>query len=213
MIEKWGVGGIRRASINSFGYGGTNAHAIIDDALHYLQARSLPTLHRKIPSLLSESLKPAISHVNGDTVAVEDALLGKKLFTISAFDEKAGKQQAKNIASYLEERQDIASGKLLDDLAFTLNERRTVFPWKAAVSARSIDDLISLLKDEDLEFSKSSKPSTVAFVFTGQGAQWHAMGRQLFTAYPVYRKSIEQSSTHLQAIGAPWDLLGMAEFF
>lgn len=146
-------------------------------------------------------------------ITTKDALLKKRLFTISAFDEKAGKQQAKNIARYLEERHDIASSKMLDDLAFTLNERRTVFPWKTAVSASSIDELVSLLKDENVEFSKSSKPPTVAFIFTGQGAQWNAMGRQLIAAYPVYRKSIEQSSRHLRAIGAPWDLLGMVAIF
>ena len=161
---------------------------------------------------MSDSLKPAIGYGNGDTVTAKDVLLRKKVFTISAFDERAGKEQAKNIASYLEERHDIVNDALLDDLAFTLNERRTSLPWKAVVSASSIDELTSVLKDKDLEFAKTSKSPTIAFVFTGQGAQWHAMGCQLITSYPIYRMSIERSSRHLQAIGAPWDLLGMAAF-
>ncbi|KAL6719039.1 hypothetical protein ACLMJK_003274 [Lecanora helva] len=33
--------GLRRISINSFGYGGSNAHVILDDAFHYLQNRGI----------------------------------------------------------------------------------------------------------------------------------------------------------------------------
>jgi acyl transferase domain-containing protein len=140
---------------------------------------------------------------------VDDNVSSKMLFTVSAFDEKAGKQQTQNIANYLEERKGLGNGKLLHNLAYTLNERRTVFPWRTAISANSVTDLISLLKGEDLEFSKApTKPPTIAFVFTGQGAQWNAMGRELSAIYPVYQESIEQSSRYLKAIGASWDLQG-----
>ena len=35
--KDWPLEGLRRASVNSFGYGGTNAHIFVDDAYHYLQ--------------------------------------------------------------------------------------------------------------------------------------------------------------------------------
>src|SRR5205823_1406236 len=41
----WPVKGLRRLSVNSFGVGGTNAHAVLDDAYHYLSARILDGKH------------------------------------------------------------------------------------------------------------------------------------------------------------------------
>ena len=40
----WPKPGLRRASVNSFGFGGANAHVIIDDASNYLSSRNLVSL-------------------------------------------------------------------------------------------------------------------------------------------------------------------------
>ncbi|KAK3319476.1 putative polyketide synthase [Cercophora scortea] len=39
QLTPWPTDGVRRISVNSFGYGGSNAHAVLDDAEHYLAAR------------------------------------------------------------------------------------------------------------------------------------------------------------------------------
>ncbi|OJD18079.1 hypothetical protein AJ78_01851 [Emergomyces pasteurianus Ep9510] len=42
----WPKQGARRISVNSFGFGGTNAHCILDDAYHFLQGQGLAGIHR-----------------------------------------------------------------------------------------------------------------------------------------------------------------------
>ncbi|KAL9059556.1 MAG: hypothetical protein Q9206_001431, partial [Seirophora lacunosa] len=41
----WPTTGLRRASVASFGFGGSNSHAILDDAYHYLRSRNLRGRH------------------------------------------------------------------------------------------------------------------------------------------------------------------------
>ena len=50
----WPAKGLRRASVNSLGFGGINAYAILDDAFHYLRDHGLVGNHNSVedpPSL------------------------------------------------------------------------------------------------------------------------------------------------------------------
>jgi len=40
-LTPWPTDGVRRISVNSFGYGGSNGHVVLDDAYHYLAARKI----------------------------------------------------------------------------------------------------------------------------------------------------------------------------
>lgn len=44
----WPQPGLRRMSINSFGIGGSNAHVVMDDALHFLEQHNLVGSHRTV---------------------------------------------------------------------------------------------------------------------------------------------------------------------
>lgn len=76
-LTPWPTNGLRRISINSFGYGGTNAHCILDDAYHYLKARGLQGNHNTTTNLGGDS--PASSADSGiGMMSGEDLLLLKR---------------------------------------------------------------------------------------------------------------------------------------
>lgn len=94
----------------------------------------------------------------------------------------------------------------LAGLAYTLAARRSMCQWRHALQAKSLRELLVQLHETWVP-SKSSKAHRVLYVFTGQGAQWHAMGRELNLRYPVYRKSILRSDKILQELGTSWHLV------
>ena len=57
----------------------------------------------------------------------------------------------------------------------------------------------------NVHFSGASS-SHVVFLFTGQGSNWHAMGRE-YLSVGVFGQSIHRSNQILRSLGADWDLL------
>jgi acyl transferase domain-containing protein len=76
-LTSWPSKGLRRISINSFDYEGTNAHCIVDDAYHYLKARRLQDNHN-IANLDEDSFaSSADSHIDmeQDILSMRNSLL------------------------------------------------------------------------------------------------------------------------------------------
>ncbi|KAL4914815.1 thiolase-like protein [Aspergillus aurantiobrunneus] len=93
------------------------------------------------------------------------------------------------------------------DLAYTLSERRTTFDFRSFAVAPSLQDLASKIDKDGLpRLNRISHRPNAAFVFTGQGAQWPAMGRELL-GNPIFRASIDRSKAVLEQEGCKWDVL------
>jgi acyl transferase domain-containing protein len=130
------------------------------------------------------------------------------LFILSANSENSVKSQMKNLGIYLEQRPEALELSLMSKLAYTLGQRRSFLPWKVAVSAQTSTEFVHKLSNPELLPVSAFHAPKVSFVFTGQGAQWHGMGRELMKTYPVFASSIEKASHCLKRFGATWSLTG-----
>ena len=99
---------------------------------------------------------------------------------------------AKDLNNYLASFEGNNEEGLSDSLAYTLGDRRSRFSWPVAVAARTSKDLKQLLEDPKLIPSRVFQRPRLGFVFTGQGAQWHGMGRELLNTYAVFKDSLRE---------------------
>lgn len=161
----------RRASVNSFGFGGSNAHVIL------------------------ESFEPTFSY-NGS----ESKLTVSPNFvplTFSAASERSLTAMVTEYSSYLKSH----TSTDLRSLSHTLYYRRSSLPFKVALSGPNVETLVSKMDASTSETKEkasssigtrsSAKIPRVLGVFTGQGAQWASMGRSLILGSKLVRKSIE----------------------
>lgn len=168
----------RFISVNNFGFGGSNAHAV-------LQAP---------PWSLSD-------------LPQEARVESPKLLVLSGHDEGAAKRVAAQIGVYIEQHPEIFQKRLLGDMAYTLGERRTHLPWRIAITASSCDELTVALNNAATVPRRASAAPKIAFAFTGQGAQWPQMGQELLKTHPVFANTLNDAANCLRRLGADFDLL------
>ncbi len=175
-----------RASINNFGYGGTNAHVIL------------------------EGLPEKILNENGHCSNDEKDKDASRLYLISAQDPVTAKSMGRNLASHLRFQIEAKNAPSPADLAYTLSKRRSRLSWVAAVRAGNLSELADQLDDSATlkvaYVSNTKQLPRLGFVFNGQGAQWHAMGRELLHAYPEFATAVHRADVILRSYGADWSL-------
>ncbi|KAI1759105.1 ketoacyl-synt-domain-containing protein [Hypoxylon sp. FL1150] len=220
----WPVEGLRRVGINCFGYGGTNAHLILDDAAHYLSQRGLtahhnstniddvlyyptPRLREDDTNFFTESRRSIASNY-GLRAPARDSQT--HLFVFSAHEQKVLSRIIHEYMTHAEQQVDSACDNAMENLAYTLGCRRTKMPWRVSAVARSPDELIQRLTElqpKDFIRGSDDTPPKVAFIFAGQGAQWFAMGRKLL-GFDIFLHSIIQATSYLKShTGCPFNLL------
>lgn len=177
-LTDWKSGtGVRRASVNSFGYGGQNAHVIL------------------------ENYRPAIGAAKQRSTQIQPENVDKRPFLIplTSHTEKAGKLLVTSTSEFIQQKPDLK----VHDLAYSLSVKRSMHQCRSFAIGH---DQLSVL--EDLAEPKAtakwnrilqSSPK-VGFVFTGQGAQWHAMGRQLIEQSRLFKQTLERCDASLQRL-------------
>ncbi|KAL9112718.1 MAG: hypothetical protein Q9227_003021 [Pyrenula ochraceoflavens] len=201
----WPTEGLRRASQNSFGFAGANAHAILDDAYHYLRLRGLKGSHRTqktTPALFVNSQTQS----NGTNGMSTTAGGRRHLLVWSAPDEDGLKRLISlHKHHHLELPASKADHSYTADLSHTLVSRRDKFLWRAFGIAASAEELCGHFWDHVSEPIRSGSERQPGFLFTGQGAQWALMGSEL-SEFAVYRQSLENADSFFRELGSDWSL-------
>lgn len=97
------------------------------------------------------------------------------------------------------------------DLARTLGTRRSNLAERgfALVGQKTLADDLHFDKLERTKEGKTYSTHPFAFVFTGQGAQWPQMGKELIEEFPSFRRTIQDLDAVLQTLPErpSWTLL------
>ena len=154
-----------RISVNSFGLGGANAHAIVESTTAYQD------------------------RISREPAALETPDSG--LPRLLVFSAKHPTSLRDNIQKH---RQLALSGSVsMKDLSYTLGNRREHMSHRA----------FAVVHGDTFEVSQAVKASSsrlLTFAFTGQGAQWPTMGKNLMKSFPWFHAAIQAMDVALQKL-------------
>ncbi|KAK4224175.1 putative polyketide synthase [Podospora fimiseda] len=202
----WPSTGQRRISVNSFGFGGANAHAILDDAYHYLADRGLVGNHNTTVH----------EHDNGSDDSTDSGVSSMgpgtpldpipRLFLLSSKDQAGIPRLAESYSKALD-KPDIDKKDIhyLGNLTYTLSSRRTHHDFRSFTIASTLTELVEKLGKGLPKLKRSARQdNNLIWVFTGQGAQWPAMGKEL-SGSAIFEDSVLKSQSYLEDLGCRWN--------
>ena len=138
-----------RVSINNFGFGGSNAHAILErhTAVHNVNAKLCPQANCN------------------------------RLYVLSAKCRTSLQANVAALQRYVANVNPSSESDFMLDLSTTLCDYRATFKHSHAVVASTREQLVEMLGSTLPASAVLDEPPI--FVFTGQGAQWAQMGMSL----------------------------------
>ncbi len=172
-------------AVNSFGFGGANAHVVLEAA----------------PKAVRRARKSRGK--KGSTKRAKRPLM----LALSARDDEGLQRYAESYRQYLKE-----PTRSLPDVCFSAGARKEHHPHRLVVLGRDAESLRQSLvawrhspesSDQWVQGQVAVTRSPLTFVFTGQGAQWWGMGRQLLDREPLFRETLSTIDQFLVAAGGP----------
>ncbi|GAA2382476.1 phthiocerol type I polyketide synthase PpsD [Streptomyces glaucosporus] len=168
--------GRRTAGVSAFGFGGANAHVVLEEA-----PRTGP------------APEPACPRAAADGDGPDDRCV---VVTVDGSSPRAYRAEAGRLRDWLAEHREEVSPA---SLAHTTTVRRSHGPLRGAVVARDTDRLLERL---GLLAAGEEGPGVVTgavrdtarpvFVFSGQGSQWAGMARELLTGDPAFAEALDE---------------------
>ncbi|KAH0287777.1 ketoacyl-synt-domain-containing protein, partial [Aureobasidium sp. EXF-3399] len=194
----WPEGLLKRVSINSFGYGGANAHCIIESCdvlLHPSQAIPRPVSFR-------DNAIATERHGTENSDFVVQRTPQKHLLVFSSHDQLTLERNINALA-------EVADKYSTADIAYTLT-KKTKHRCKAFATTTESDVKACFMAQRIQRGPDSiSEPLVIAFVFTGQGAQWPGMGFGLIQQFENVRETMAALQSALDTLPTPpeWRLV------
>lgn len=173
--------GRRIVGVNSFGFGGANAHVIVAD--------------------------PPANAVPHSSPTTENTDRGWPI-VVSARSEKALKDMATRLSTWVQDHEKSnGTSPLLPSLCYTLGARRNHHSYRLTLTPHTADELVQELQEFAAETGGKGRTSftprpehapRIGFVMSGQGPQWWGMGRELMKNEPVFRKTMERCAKAME---------------
>ncbi|MFJ8255110.1 amino acid adenylation domain-containing protein [Streptomyces sp. NPDC094466] len=194
----WTSAGPLVAGINAFGFGGTNAHAVLEQAPPPAVPASPPS--PAVSAVPAAPTVPAVPAARSTGVSGEVAAEGPHLLTLSARSAGALRDSVARLAAHLESRPLLREG----DVCRTASTSRDDGSHRLAVIADGdLRDRLSAIAAAGTGVAGGQAGSLVrsrprvAFLFPGQGSQFPAQDLALYRTARVFRDTLDEASALL----------------
>ncbi|MGO4618118.1 type I polyketide synthase [Nocardia sp. 2YAB30] len=169
-LEQWPAAQLRRAGLSSFGMGGTNAHAILEEA-------------------------PATTMDGADTDTSRPLT-----WVLSGQSREALRGQAVRLREWLADRPEVGAAEVGYSLVrsrMPLEWRGAVVGHDLDAMSAGLAALVDPAVGEPFAVTGRAVSRRAVFVFSGHGSQWVGMGAELLAAGGVFAESIAQCEAAL----------------